>query len=135
MNMFEIAVRNKMRFETAKGLISVEDLWDLPMMAKSPTAVSLDTVARKIAIDLTEQEKLNSFVAENGNEAVIEALKLKLEIVKHVIAVRKKEAAEKREAAEKAAKRQKIKELIAQKEEDALSSLSKEELLEMLAEV
>lgn len=135
MNMFEIAVRNKMRFETAKGLISVEDLWDLPMMTKSPTAVSLDTVARKIAIDLAEQEKLNSFVAENGNEAAIETLKLKLEIVKHVIAVRKKEAVEKQEAAEKAAKRQKIKELIAQKEEDALSSLSKEELLEMLAEV
>lgn len=131
MNMFEIAVRNKMRFETAKGLISVEDLWDLPMMTKSPTAVSLDTVARKIAIDLAEQEKLNSFVAENGNEAAIETLKLKLEIVKYVIAVRKKEAVEKQEAA----KRQKIKELIAQKEEDALSSLSKEELLEMLAEV
>lgn len=135
MNMFEIAVRNKMRFETTKGLISVEDLWDLPMLTKSPTAISLDNVARKIAIDLTEQEKLNSFVAENGNDAVIKELNVKLEIVKYVIAVRKKEAEEKRNAAESAMKRQKIKELIAQKEDDALSSLSKEELLEMLAEV
>lgn len=134
MNMFEHATRNKVRFPTTKGMISVEDLWDLPLFSRSANSVTLDQVARKLAVDLSDQEKLTSYVTTNSNDKVVRELQQKLEIVKYVIDVRRKEVEEKEKAHEKAQKLKQIRELIAHKKNEELSNKSLEELLAMLDE-
>ena len=42
-NLFEVAARKKYRFDSQKGLLSVEELWDLPL--QSTKSVSLDSIA------------------------------------------------------------------------------------------
>lgn len=134
MNIFEYATRTKMRFETPRqaAVINVEDLWDLPLTSSKPNGISLDGVARIIAGKLNEHEKMQSFVAPNSNDTAVNDLKIALEIVKHVINVRKEENEAKRAAEEKERQRRRIKELIAQKQDESLASKNVDELLELL---
>lgn len=132
MNIFEYATRTKLRFATPRWGISVEDLWDLPLTTSKPGGISLDNVARTIAAKLNENEKMQSFVAPNLNDTEMKELKIALEIVKHVINVRKEENEAKRAAEEKERQRRRIKELIAQKQDENLASKNVDELLELL---
>ena len=49
--MFEKASRLKLRFSTSIGMLSAEDLWDLPLSSRNGTA-NLDDVARNLDVDL-----------------------------------------------------------------------------------
>jgi hypothetical protein len=46
MNIFEQATRRAIRFESAKGDLSVEQLWDLPLQSRNQ--FDLDTVAKTV---------------------------------------------------------------------------------------
>ena len=120
-NNFELASRLKFRFPY-KGSISVEDLWDL-------TPEQLDSVYKDLnkAAKVFEEDSLMS-----TNEPVDYILKAKIEIVKHVFNVKKEEATERRNAAEKAAKKQRILEVLAKKQDDSLNAMSEEDLMKML---
>ena len=52
MNLFEIATRAKFRFDSLKGALTVEQLWELPLQSR--TGVDLDTVAKGINASLKE---------------------------------------------------------------------------------
>lgn len=137
MDIFELAARRKFRFPSAKGELTVEQLWDLPLIAGSPITrdvkVDLDTVARGINVELkgvTEE----SFVNVNPDPRKGE-LTAKLEIIKHIIAVKQKEAADAKAAVERAEKRRKLVDAIASKDDEALSKASKEDLLKQLEEM
>jgi len=127
-NMFEKASRMKLRFPTAKGLLEVEDLWDIPL--KSGT-VNLN----QIAIDLynTLKKESVSFVEESSSVDVEN--QLKFDIVKHIIDVRIAEAKEANTAVKKKGERDKILRRIAEKEENELSNKSVDELKKMLEEI
>ena len=45
-NLFLQATREKFRFESSKGDLSVEQLWDLPLTSR--TGFDLDTVAKAV---------------------------------------------------------------------------------------
>lgn len=127
MNIFEQATKNKLRFQTTKGSISVEDLWDLPLT--SPRGTSLDSMA--IALDQSLRTKGVSFV--DTTVAVANAAdQLRFEIIKHVIGVRMKakDTAEKAKATRQ--RNDQIRRLIADKENDVLAGKSIEELQDML---
>jgi len=114
--MFEQASRLRLRFTTPVGLVSVEDLWDLKL-------TTLDTVAVTLHKALSDSNL--SFISENK---VDPTLKLKFDIVKHVIETRIKEREHEKEIFEKNAKKQQLLEILSRKQNAELESKSPEEL-------
>ena len=120
MDIFEYASRNKLRFEF-KGLLTVEDLWDL-------NTASLD----KIYKNLKSEEKANE------GESLLEVkkedlyLKAKIEIIKIIVADTINEAEKKVKALKEKQTRVKIMKLIQEKEDESLKGLSLEELKKLL---
>lgn len=121
--MFEKATRKKLRFDSSKGGLSVEDLWDLSLTSKD--GCDLDTVAKTCSKKLKEVQE-ESFV--KPVPVATSEFELKLEIVKFIIAVKLAEKAEKEAAADKAAKKQKLKEAINRKQDEIIGSKTLEQL-------
>ena len=129
MNLFEIATRKAIRFPSIKGELSTEQLWQLPLTSK--VGVDLDTLAKAINKELKSTEE-ESFVATNSNPRRND-LQVKLDILKHIIGVKQEEiaAATKRQA--NAVERQKLQELLARKNDQALEALTPEQIAAKLA--
>ncbi len=125
--MFEKATKFKFRFNTSKGLLTTEDLWDLPLT--NSNGLSLDNVAKDLNREIKESE-VESFVEIKGNKNLI--LESKFEIVKHIIKVRLDNAEKSRQLVEKRRKNERLRQLIANKKDEELSGKSVEELEKML---
>ena len=125
--MFDKATRIKLRFESTRGALSVEELWDLPLRGK----LSLDSLAKVVNRQI-KSETGESFV--DSRSTVDTTQELRLDILKHIIGVKLAEESASREAAEKREKNARIRELIAQKQDQELAGKSIEELTEMLAQ-
>lgn len=126
--MFEKASKLKLRFESNKGLLSVEDLWDLPLTSTTGKA-NLDDVARAVHRQMKSDDAI-SFV--NASQKTDEVTQLKMDIVKHVIAAKMAEnelAAKARDIREK---KQLIMEIMARKQNEALANSSMDDLQKML---
>ena len=128
MSIFEQASRLKLRFATARGVIGVEELWDLPLQSK--TGVDLDNVAKAVNRELKTTEE-ESFVA--AATPASSRIALSLEVVKHVIAVRLVENEQLRTASARAAERQKLLGILGDKQDEALKALTPEQIQERLA--
>jgi len=116
--MFEKATRQKFRFHTAKGNCSVEDLWDLPLEA-------LDSLYRELNGELREQQEESLL---NEKQDASETLQTKIDIVKCIVNTRLEERRQKEAEVERKRKKQKIMEIIEQKQEGALWEKSVDEL-------
>jgi hypothetical protein len=121
--MFEKASRMKLRYQTNRGVISVEDLWDLSLESLDAIAISLN---KKLKESQTE-----SFIKTKTKDTT--ELELKFNIVKHIIDVKLSEAEARKNAAEKRAKKQKLMDLIAKKQDAELEGKSVDELMKELA--
>lgn len=119
MTLFEKATKEKVRFETSKGSISVEDLWDLPLTSNE-TDVCLDDIAKGLSKALKQDSE--SFVEKKTPVNTI--LETKFSIVKCVIKAKLKDIEVKEHAAEIKAKKEKIIDIIAEKEDDRLKESS-----------
>ena len=128
MNIFEQATRRAIRFESAKGDLSVEQLWDLPLQSRNQ--FDLDTVAKTVNRQLNDVTE-ESFVSVRENPAK-ETLSLKLELVKHIISVKLQEAEEARNRVNKASEKEKLLRLLDEKQNEALRALTPEEIQERL---
>lgn len=124
MNLFEIATRKALRFPSIKGELSTEQLWQLPLTSK--VGVDLDTLAKGINKELKDTEE-ESFVATNTNPRRGD-LQVKLDILKHIIAVKQADLAAATKRQTTAMERQKLQELLAKKNDQALEGLSAEEI-------
>lgn len=120
-NLFEQAVRIKARW-AYKGSLSVEDLWDLAVG-------ELDTIfqSHNAQLKLSQQESL---LQKPNRED--EILSLKVEIVRHIVGVKLEEQEARLQAAENRAKRRRILDVLAQKQDEGLLSKTETELQEML---
>lgn len=127
--IFEIALKRKFRYDTSKGAITTEQLFDLPLADSNKPC--LDTVARTIYTELRDISE-GSFVDAAPNPRKDE-LTLKLEVVKHVIEAQKAEVAARRKAAERETERRKILSAIHSKKEEELSKATMDDLLARLA--
>jgi len=124
VNLFEIATRNKYRFDTARGKMSVEDLWDLPLYGK----VSLD----QIEIDLTKTVKENqeSFAKKLSRKNT--SNDYKLDIVRYIIEYKIKEKEKKEQEMANKVRREKIMQLIEERELEELKNKPIDELKKMI---
>lgn len=126
--MFEKASRQKFRFDSPAGQLCTEDLWDLPLTSKANRA-NLDDIARGLHKQLKSGDDVSFVVKEKKSD---EAVQLKFDIVKHVIDTRlaENEAAAKAQTIKE--KKQQILSIIANKENEALSQASIDDLKKML---
>lgn len=127
---FEKAIRNKFRFPSAKGELSVEQLWDLPLLVKTQ-GIDLNSVAVALNNELKTLGE-ESFV-ETGSNPKRTLVADKLDIVKYIIGVkqREKDAAEKRlQTNQQIAD---LENLLHSKKKDALQNLSEAEIEAKLA--
>lgn len=131
MNLFEQASRAKIRFSSIKGMISTEDLWDLPLTSKS--GFDLDTVAKNVNADLKSAAE-ESFVATTSNPAKA-GLELRMEVVKHIIAVRLKENEEARTREARLEERRRLLQVLESKQDEKMRGMSAEEIMARLAEL
>lgn len=133
MNIFEYAARNKVRFTSDRGNLTVEQLFDLPLLDKRNSGIDLEAVARATNAELKEVgEESFVLVTPDPRRSVAE---IKMEIVKHIIAAKQAEAQLAVDAAKRASLRTRIAEAIAKKEDAAFDELSVEELRQQLAEL
>ena len=123
-NIFEYAVRNKVRFPF-NGMISVEDLWDLSLP-------NLDSIYKKLnkQVKQSDEESLLS-----TNTSVDTKLKVQIDIIKHIVSVKLEEVENAKKAAENKAKEQKIMAILAARSDKALENASDEDLLKMLSDI
>lgn len=128
-NIFEFATRNKLRFASSRGELSLEQLWDVPLRSKD--GFDLNAVAKTVNKALKEATE-ESFV-ETSRTALHVKLETSLEIVKRVIEVKvsEEEAAKKR--AENKADKEKLLAILAEKQDGKLSALSENELKKRIA--
>lgn len=123
-NIFEAASKNKYRYPY-KGMITTEDLWDL-------TPAQLDIVYKALNKGVSEAQ-ISSLMCK-VTEVDAELLN-KIEIVKYIFNAKEAEAEACKNDAAKYAKKQRILDILAQKQEDALQSMSEDELKKMLDEL
>ena len=128
-NIFEIASRIRLRFDTPRGKLSVEELWTLPLsQPKTSDVPDLDSLALRLDSQLQKQNK--SFV--NCKSVDDSATQLTFDIIKHIIDTKIAEHRAAAESANKAIKRQQIVDLLALKQNESFAAKSVEELTAML---
>jgi hypothetical protein len=121
----------KLRFESgAKGYLTVEDLWDLPLTHRAG-GLDLDNLARQFALALREAE-VGSFVTKTKKSD--EILKLKFDIIKYIIDVKLAEADKAEQAKVLKGKRERILQILSEKQDESLKGKSEEELKKLLEE-
>ena len=122
--MFEKASRMKLRFNTSKGMLSVEDVWELPLTSNSGR-VNLDDIAKELFKQLKESDVV-SFVTKKTDSN--EYTQLAFDIIKHIIDIKLLEREENARIKSNKEKKQQLLALIAQKENEQLGGMSLEEL-------
>ena len=124
MNIFEYAVRNKVRFPF-KGMISVEDLWDLSL-------TNLDSIYKTLNKQIKQSEEESLLITKTSVDTELE---VQIAIIKHIVSVKLDEQDAREKAAAKKAQKQKIMAIIATKEDEALQNSSVDDLRKMLDEL
>lgn len=129
MSMFEKATRLKIRFEAKIGMLSVEDLWDLPLTGNK---TNLDDIARDLYSKLKSTEDVSFVFKERKSD---ERIQLAFDIVKHIIEVKLTEREEAQKQQANADRRQQLLSLISQKENQALAEMPLDELKKMVEQM
>lgn len=127
--MFEKAARIKLRFESNKGLLTAEDLFDLPLTSNSGRA-NLDDIAKALHKKLKSGEDVSFVLKDKKSD---ETVQLAFDIVIHVINVKMAEADEARKQAENRDRKQQLMAIIAQKESEQLAGMDLDELKKLVA--
>lgn len=130
--MFERAAKKKYRYQTPRGFVTTEDLWDLPLDGNE--GHSLNGVAIGLYKQIEEKKETNfveTFVARKTKEG--KELNYRLELVKRVIEVRLEDLDRKEKRKSNSERKAKILDALAEKEEASLKNKSAKALREELA--
>lgn len=119
---FEIAIRNKYRFPY-KGMVSVEDLWDL-------SVTQLDGIFKTLNAEVKKEQEESLLATKSAADAELET---KISIIRYIVATKQAESEKAKKAKENKAEAQKILDIIGRKQDAALENMSIEELQARLA--
>lgn len=122
-NLFELATRKKFRFQSTKGNLRTEDLWDLSLK-------ELDAIYKTLNAEVKRASEESLLSTKSDADIILDA---KIEIIKHIVAVKQAEAVMAANAAANKQMEDKIRNILAEKEDADLRSKTPEELMEMLA--
>lgn len=129
MNLFEYAARHKLRFSSVKGDLTAEQLFDVPLRSRDD--FNLDAVARAAnrALKAVSEE---SFVdtAKTDKHTRLEAT---FALVKFVIDAKIAEEAAAEQRKQNKAEKEKLLQILAEKQDGKLSALSESELKRRIA--
>ena len=124
VNMFEVANSKKFRFNF-KGLISTEDLFDLSVK-------DLDSIFKTLNSQLKQTREESLLEVKSTEDQILD---MKINIVKHIFNLKQEEEAKRIKAKENKEKKQKLMEILANKEDQDLLNKSKEDIQKMLDEL
>ncbi len=127
--MFEKASKLKLRLKSNRGLVKVEDLWDIPAKGQNGDEFSLSHIKKNI------RRRLRDFDEDEVDNSEYKILELSLGIVNHVIEKRLEESEAKTEAILNKQKVAKIDRLIEQKKDGKLEELSVDDLEKIRADL
>ena len=116
MDKFEQDSRQKLRYQSGKGEVRSDDLWDMPLEHETKPCLE------NIAVALDKEISANgtkSFVRKRTKKNA--TLQLKLDIVTHIIDVRLEEAKQKENRAANKTEADRLDKLIEDKETNGLS--------------
>lgn len=128
-NIFEYATRNKLRFASIRGELTIEQLWDIPLRSKDD--FNLNTIAKTANKALKEISE-ESFV-ETTKTAAHTRCEAAMEAVKYIIDVKLAEETAAKTRAEKKQEKEKLLGILAEKQAGKLSELSEKELQKRIA--
>jgi len=120
--LFLKASRKAWRFDSPQGQLNTEQLWDLQLTSTVSTKATLNNVA--VAINNQIQSLTQNSFVDSSNDSVTTELTEKLDLVKYIISVKKKEA---KAAADRVALRQqlnKIRAIDAEAQDEALKNMT-----------
>ena len=120
--MYKEASKQKLRFQTMRGLLSTEQLWDL-------TVTDLDHIAVALKEEYDNSGKKSFLTVRSVKD---KTAKLKFDVVLDVLTTKVEEAAAAKEAKETKEHNQKIIQLISEKQDEALKGKSIKQLESML---
>lgn len=132
-NIFEQASRMKFRFPSPLGPLATEDLWQLPLTSATGKA-NLNDIGKALNKQVRDTGEEN-FVPVAGQTASDTTKIVALDIVKRVIEVKLAENAAKASVEATKTQNQRILEILAQKQDHALTEKTEDELRAMLAPV
>jgi hypothetical protein len=128
LSMYEVALRKKIRFDSSKGQLSLEQVWDVPL--RSRDEFNLDAMAKaanRTVKDCSEE----SFVNPVKTTAQAEA-ELRLDIIKHVIDTKIGEEAAAEKRAENAKKRERLLGALEKKQDSKIDDMTEAQIKRQL---
>lgn len=122
--MFAQASRIKLRFATPKGALTPDDLWDLPLTSQTGKA-NLDDIAKDLFRVLKADDNVSFVEPDRKSDPTTQ---LAFDIVKHIIGVKLAENAAAAAAKSTAQRKQLLLGIIEQKQNEALTGMTLDEL-------
>ncbi len=129
-DLFIFATRNKLRFVSIRGELSVEQLWDVPLRSREPD-FNLNAIAKTASKALKEISEENFVETTKTPEHT--RREMALEVVKYVIEVKLTEEEAAKNRAAKKLEREQLLAILAEKQAGKLSELSEKELQKRIA--
>ena len=125
--MYKEAIRLKLRFLTDRGLLTIEQLYDLSLSSLAKVIKEFKATLNKI-----EEDDELAFLSSNVQSKEDRENSLRFEILKDVYITKKEEAEALKISQETKAYNQKIMGIIQEKKEEALRNQSVEELEKLM---
>ena len=129
MSIYKKASRKRLRFNTNRGLLPIEQLWDLPKEEIRELVIKAREAAKKSSGEINDSEL--SFLDSPANTKATDD-ELRFEILKDIYLTKKSAEEKAQKRAEIKEKNKKILDLIARKQDEALEKKSISQLEKML---